>query len=116
MTTTTHEVRASQTAAPVLVQAIEPVPGLFVYVYPEELRGPDSVYLWRLGHHSGLQIGKFEYRSDAEAAAEELAPLADWTRGAADLKADGDLATKVYMRIAFDTPGVFTAAAVPNAA
>jgi hypothetical protein len=105
----THEVKATQTATPVLVQAVEPAPGLRIYVYPEELRGPDSTYLWRLGHHSGLQIGKFEHQSDAEAAAEAIAPLADWTRGAAELKADGDLATKVYMRIAFDTPGIFTA-------
>lgn len=108
MNATTHEIRASETATPVLVQAVEPAPGLRIYVYPEELRGSDTVYLWRLGHHSGLQIGKFEYRSDAESAAEEIAPLADWTRSPADLKADGDLATKVYMRIAFDTPGIFT--------
>src|SRR5690606_1806088 len=56
MSVTTREIRASQTAAPVLVQAVEPAPGLLVYVYPEERRKPGETYLWRLGHHSGLQI------------------------------------------------------------
>jgi hypothetical protein len=53
---TTHEVKASETATPVLVQAIEPVPGLHVYEQPEELRTSHSTSgtTWRLGHHSGL--------------------------------------------------------------
>lgn len=88
MTATTHEVRASQTAAPVLVQAIEPVPGLFVYEQPEELRAhPDSPYLWRLGHHSGLTIAAAMYEDDAIRGARKIADRADWTQDVAELRA-----------------------------
>lgn len=109
----THEIQVSRTATPALVQAEEPVPGLRVYAYPEELRTADDYYVWRLGHHSGLQIAKFEQRSEAEAAAEMIAPLADWTRSAADLRAAEGLGDRVATRIAFDTVGVLSLNAQP---
>lgn len=97
MSTTTHEVRASQTAAPVLVQAIEPVPGLFVYEQPEELRThPDSPYLWRLGHHSGLVVAVAMYEDDAIRGAQKIADRADWTAGVEEL------------RTAIDADGLYT--------
>jgi hypothetical protein len=116
MSVTTHEIRASQTAAPVLVQAVEPAPGLLVYVYPEELRKPGETYLWRLGHHSGLQIAKFGQQADAETAAREIAPLTDWTRSAEDLRANDDLANAVAQHIRHETPGVLTLNPQPTTA
>lgn len=87
MTATTHEVRASQTASPVLVQAIEPVPGLFVYEQPEELRRPlDGWYPWRLGHHSGLIVAVAMYEDDAIRGAQKIADRADWTQGVVELR------------------------------
>jgi hypothetical protein len=112
----THEIQVSKAATPVLVQAEEPVPGLRVYVYPEELRKADDPYIWRLGHHSGLQIAKFEQRSEAEATAEIIAPLTDWTRSAAELRADKGLGDRVAMRITFDTVGVLSLNPQPLAA
>lgn len=88
MSVTTHEVRASQTASPVLVQAIEPVPGLFVYEQPEELRRPNEISLWRIGHHSGLTVANAMYEGDAIQGAKEIADLADWTRPADELQRD----------------------------
>ena len=117
MTVTTHEVRASQTATPVLVQASEPVPGLRVYEQPEELRkAGETKHLWRLGHHSGLLIARFENRVDAEAAGEAIGTFGDWTRSAEDLRADDDLANKAYREITYETPGVFQATPEPAAA
>jgi hypothetical protein len=116
MNASTHEVRSSRTATPVLVQAVEPVPGLFVYEQPEELRKVGEIHLWRLGHYSGLVIAKFEHQADAEAAAERIAAFADWRGAAAELRADDDLANKVYRVIVYDTPGVFQANPDPVAA
>lgn len=88
MNASTYEVRASQTATPVLVQAVEPVPGLHVYEQPEELRShADSPYLWRLGHHSGLVIAVAMYEDDAIRGAKKIADRADWTRGVEELRA-----------------------------
>lgn len=92
MNPTTHEVRASQTATPVLVQAVEPVPGLRVYEQPEELRKSyETVYVWRIGHHSGLVIGVAMYEDDAIRGAHTLADVADWTRSVDDLRAEVDV-------------------------
>ncbi|MFE5368114.1 hypothetical protein [Streptomyces mirabilis] len=89
MNASTYEVRASQTATPVLALAIEPVPGLHVYEQPEELRGPgDVTHPWRLGHHSGLVMAAFDSQDDAVNAARQIADFADWTRPADDLRAD----------------------------
>ena len=112
----THEIQVSKAATPVLVQAEEPVPGLRVYVYPEELRKAGEYYIWRLGHHSGLQIAKFEQRSEAEATAKTIAPLADWTCSAAELRATEGLGDQVAVRITFDTVGVLSLNPTPLAA
>jgi hypothetical protein len=101
MTVTAHEVRASRAATPVLVQAVEPVPGLFVYEQPEELRSyADSPYLWRLGHHSGLVIGAAMYEDDAIRGAQKIADLADWTLPAEELRTQID-ADEVYRLISW---------------
>jgi hypothetical protein len=87
----THEVKVTTTATPVLVQAIEPVPGLRVYEEPEELRHPaGDGYQWRLGHHSGLAMAAFADQEDAVNAAHQVAGFADWTREAEDLRTDPD--------------------------
>jgi hypothetical protein len=91
MSASTHEVKFANTAAPVLVQAIEPVPGLRVYEEPEELRHPaGDGYQWRLGHHSGLAMAAFADKDDAINAAHQVADFADWTRPAEDLRTDPD--------------------------
>ncbi|MDP5310467.1 hypothetical protein [Streptomyces poriferorum] len=90
MQSTTHELRVRQHATPVLVQAIEPQPGLRVYMQPEELQGPGEQQLWRLGHHSGHPLAAFETRAEAERAAAVIADYTDWTRSAEDLRTDRD--------------------------
>ncbi|MFF3928172.1 hypothetical protein [Streptomyces hirsutus] len=112
----THEIQVTKTATPALVQAEEPVPGLRVYIYPEELRKAGEYYIWRLGHHSGLQIAKFEQRTEAEAAAEMIAPLTDWTRSSAELRATEGLGDQVAVRITYDTVGVLSLNPKPVAA
>jgi hypothetical protein len=84
----THEVRATRTATPVLVQAVEPVPGLFVYEQPDELRRPNELNPWRVGHHSGLAIAVAMYEDDAIRGAQKIADLADWTLPAEVLQRD----------------------------
>lgn len=117
MTVSTHEVRASQTATPVLVQATEPVPGLRIYLQPEELRKPgENIYLWRIGHHSGLSIAKFETRKHAEAAAEVLATLTDWTQGTGDLEADHGLRDRTQELVDIHTAGIFLSRTVSGTA
>jgi|SRR5690606_38962723 hypothetical protein len=88
MNASTHEVIARTGATPVLVQAIEPVPGLHVYQQPEELRGPgdDTTHPWRLGHHSGYAMAAFTTKDEAVEAARQVADFTDWTRKAADLR------------------------------
>lgn len=94
MNVITHEVRASQTATPVLVQAVEPVPGLFVYEQPDELKKPTEIN-WRIGHHSGLSIAVAIFEEDAIRGAKKIAELADWTQTAEALQQDVD-ATELY--------------------
>lgn len=115
MNASTHEVRARQAATPVLVPAIEPVPGLHVYEQPEELRGPgdETTHPWRLGHHSGLAMAAFTTKDEAVAAAREVAAFADWTRPADDLRADEDFdLTGYYDRLMEKTRGLL----IPKAA
>ncbi|MER5694874.1 hypothetical protein ACWDBO_31190 [Streptomyces mirabilis] len=88
MPTIVHEVRATRTATPVLVQATEPVPGLFVYEQPDELRRPNQISPWRIGHQSGLVIANAMYESDAIRGAKKIADLADWTLPADELRRD----------------------------
>ncbi|MFF2383676.1 hypothetical protein [Streptomyces sp. NPDC058108] len=112
MNASTHEVRATRTATPVLVLAIEPVPGLRVYEEPEELRHPDgAAYPWRLGHHSGLAMAAFASRDDAVNAAHQVAGFADWTRPADELRADAGFDLTGYCdRLMETTTGLIIAA------
>lgn len=97
MNASTHEVRARQNATPVLVLAIEPVPGLHVYEEPEELRRPgDDSHPWRLGHHSGYPLAAFATQDEAVDAAHVVADFADWTRSAEDLRSDPDFDLSGY--------------------
>lgn len=112
MNASTHEVRATRTATPVLVLAIEPVPGLRVYEEPDELRHPDGdTHLWRLGHHSGLAMAAFASQDDAVNAARQVADFADWTRPADELRADQSFdLTGYYDRLMETTSGLIIAA------
>jgi hypothetical protein len=64
---------------PVAFDSTEPVPGLHVYEIPAEAT-PKSLGRWILAHHEGHVLGSFESSDAAAAAAESVAPLADWTR------------------------------------
>ncbi|MEU5477520.1 hypothetical protein [Streptomyces mirabilis] len=112
MNASTYEVKARQSATPVLALAIEPVPGLHVYEQPEELRGPgdDSTHPWRLGHHSGFAMAAFASQDDAVNAARQVAEFADWTRPADELRADPDFdLTGYYDRLMEQTRGLLIA-------
>lgn len=111
MNASTHEVRATRTATPVLVPAVEPVPGLRVYEEPEELRHPDgNTHPWRLGHHSGLAMAAFTSQDDAVNAARQVADFADWTRPADELRTDTDFdLTGYYDRLMETTSGLIIA-------
>ena len=100
MNASTHEVRAHESATPVLVQAIEPVPGLRVYEQPEELRKTNELHPWRLGHHSGLVIAAAMYEDDAIRGAHKIADMADWTKAVDELRTGVD-ADELYRRIAW---------------
>jgi len=64
---------------PVTVDAIEPVPGLYVYEVPESVH-PTSRYRWILAHHEGRALASFETEEAATGGANGVAHLADWTR------------------------------------
>lgn len=68
-------------AGPIDVDTTEPVPGLHVYQIPATV-SPDSPYRWILTHHDGWALASFETADEATQAAESVAPLANWTRGA----------------------------------
>ncbi|MFL3869185.1 hypothetical protein LT966_21540 [Streptomyces griseobrunneus] len=90
MNASTHELHVPTYARPVLVQATEPHPGLHVYPTPDEIADPGDTYVWRLGHHSGHVIAKFEQQTQAEDAARTLGDITDWTRPAARVRLDVD--------------------------
>lgn len=112
MNASTYEVRARESATPVLALAIEPVPGLHVYEQPEELRGPgDVTHPWRLGHHSGYAMAAFATKAEATYAAHAVAEFADWTRSAEELRGDPDFdLTGYYDRLMERTDGLLIAA------
>ncbi|WP_329390080.1 hypothetical protein [Streptomyces sp. NBC_01716] len=108
MNACTHELIVRQRATPILVLAIEPQPGLHVYRQPEELLTSADLYVWRLGHHSGHAIAKFEYPGDADDAAWAIRDLADWTKTADEIRAelDGDTVRDALEQ----SPGIFLSA------
>lgn len=79
-----HTIRCA--LGPETVRATSHVPGLLVYRIPDHVDIP-SPRRWRLGHHSGLVIATALSEHEAHAGAHEIADHADWTRGAAELRA-----------------------------
>lgn len=53
--------------------------GLRVTKAPEFVY-PESPYRWLLTHHEGAILSAFETKDAADRAAEQVAPLADWTK------------------------------------
>jgi hypothetical protein len=105
--TTAYRLQSSRTIAPVLVDAIEPVPGLIVHPQSEELL-TDPDYTWRIGHHSGLALAKFVTSDDALNAAELIADFTDWTRDADEIRADNALnIARLQQQINTQTRGLF---------
>jgi hypothetical protein len=86
------------------VDAVQPVPGLFVYQLPEHLRHPHLS--WLIGHAEGKCIAAFESRSRALAGAELIADFTKWDRTAEQLIADVD-AYELRDLIEDNTGGVF---------
>lgn len=107
MNASTHELRARQHATPILVQATEPQPGLHIYHQPDELLTTGDRYAWRLGHHSGYVIAKFEHQGEADDAAWAIRELTDWTRPVEQIRAelDGNTVRDALER----SPGIFLA-------
>lgn len=68
-------------AGPLTVEVTEPVPGLRVFETPPGV-SPLTTHRWILAHHDDHGIAAFETEDAATAAAEAVAPLADWTRNA----------------------------------
>jgi hypothetical protein len=112
--TITHELPARKSIGPVLVPALEPFPGLRVYEQPDELRTPGDIYVWRLGHHSGLAIAAFEYLDDADNAAWRLSELTDWSKSVEEVRAAVDGAD--IRDVIESTPGRFLAGHKPASA
>jgi len=65
-------------AGPATVDATEPVPGLRVFELPTDV-SPLSPYRWVLAHHGNTVLASFTTEAEANTAAEQVAPLADWT-------------------------------------
>ncbi|MEV7364305.1 hypothetical protein [Streptomyces sp. NPDC091299] len=95
------------------VDAVQPVPGLYVYQLPQHLR--HHVYSWLIGHASGKCIAAFVHRSHALGAVDVIADFTDWTQTAADLIANVD-AHDLRDLIENRTVGVFIAAKPAEAA
>ncbi|MGW5582824.1 hypothetical protein [Streptomyces sp. NPDC003857] len=86
------------------VDAVQPVPGLYVYQLPEHLRHPH--FPWLIGHSSGRCIAAFESQARALCGVELIADFTDWTRTAAELIAAVD-AYDLRDLIEDNTSGVF---------
>lgn len=67
------------TSGPVTIDAGAPAPGLIVFEDPGFFT-PEPAYPWLLAHHQGHVIAAFETEDAANAAAVQVAQLADWTR------------------------------------
>lgn len=89
------------------VNAIEPVPGLYIYRGLPYSRCGEEFH-WHIGHHSGLIIASAPSAVVARQVVAEIADLADWTRTAEDLKADPSVdGAEVRERIVYRTDAVF---------
>jgi hypothetical protein len=94
------------------VDAVQPVPGLFVYQLPEHLRHP--YFPWLIGHSSGKCIAAFERYGHAMEAAQVIADFTDWTQTAEELIAAVDV-HDLNDLIDYHTAGVLISAKPTNA-
>jgi hypothetical protein len=86
-TTTAHNIDANNGAVKRTVNATAHPCGLLTYRIPDSDEWePDSIYRWRVGHHSGLVIAAGITETDVLAAVPVLAPLADWTASVSELR------------------------------
>ncbi|MFJ3878009.1 hypothetical protein ACIPW5_11170 [Streptomyces sp. NPDC090077] len=106
MTVHQHIVQLDQKPA-FTVNAIEPVPGLYIYRGLPYSRCGEEFH-WHVSHHSGLIIASAPDAVEARRVVAEIADLADWSRSADDLKADPNVdGAEVRERIIYRTDAVF---------
>jgi hypothetical protein len=86
------------------VEAVQPVPGLYVYQLPEGVRHPD--FPWMVGHASGLAIAAFPQQSDALAAVTLISDLTDWSMSEDQLRTEVDV-YELWDLIEDNTTGMF---------
>ncbi|MFE2164840.1 hypothetical protein ACFXB3_07170 [Streptomyces sp. NPDC059447] len=67
-------------AGPITVDATEPTPGLRIFETPTATS--PAANRWILAHHGGVALASFTTHADAQHTAEQIAPLADWTKTA----------------------------------
>ncbi len=67
------------TTGPVAVDATQAAPGLITFHAPEAFR-PDWPHRWLLAHHQGHVIAAFGTEETANAAAERVGEVVDWTK------------------------------------
>jgi hypothetical protein len=84
--TITHTILAD--TGPATVEAQPATPGLYVYQVPDSV-DVDAPCRWRLGHHSGLAVARFETAEDALAGAAAVADWTDWTASADAIREAG---------------------------
>ncbi len=93
-----HTIRTSQDDY--TVEAVSPVPGLWIYKIPDEVE-PATAFRWRIGHHTGTAIACALYEADVKRAAKTIADLADWTKSPEELRAEVD-ADELYLLVGRD--------------
>ncbi|RKN61903.1 hypothetical protein D7231_32035 [Streptomyces klenkii] len=108
MTTLTHSITlTADSAVSPRVQATEPAPGLRVYQIPDWV-SPASPYRWTVGHHGGAAIASARTEDDALAVAAAIAPLADWSAPAPDVRAAlGQDGMKELGRLVYAANGIY---------
>ena len=113
---TIHGYTVRRRGAATIVNAIQPVPGLYIYCgMPHRRCGED--FHWHIGHHSGFLIASAQSALEARQVINEIADFTDWTRTAEDLQADADLdVAYLRERILYFTDGIFHLRSRPIAA
>lgn len=87
-TTIEHVIDADHRTVKAVVAAIEHPCGLLTYRIPDsDDWEPDTHYVWRVGHHSGLCVAAALTEQGAINAVGILADLTDWTASADTVKA-----------------------------
>lgn len=106
MTTHGYTIRRAS-GAQNIVNAIQPVPGLYLYQdQPYRRCGVD--YRWHVGHRSGLLIASAESAIVARQVIDEIASFTDWSRSAEEIQTDASIdVSDLRERIIYRTDGVF---------